>query len=115
MKATSVLKAVTYHRTKGRNLRFLLGLAALTSGLLVQRPAKAGVFTPTGPLLRARRNHTATMLSNGKVLVAGGYDTNTVGSAELYDPVAGTWTPTGASITARVLHTATLLLNGKVL
>ena len=66
----------------------------------------------------ARRNHTATLLLNGKVLVAGGFNRNTasvVGTAELYDPATGTWTPTGSLATARDYHTATLLLNGKVL
>ena len=53
--------------------------------------------------------HTATLLSNGKVLVVGGL------SAELYDPASGIWTTMGALITARWAHTATLLPNGKVL
>ena len=55
--------------------------------------------------------HTATLLPNGKVLVAGGNGT----SAELYDPALGTWTPTGNLNTVRFGHTATLLPNGKVL
>ena len=61
--------------------------------------------------------HTATLLPNGKVLVAGGYDGNSVAlaSAELYDPASGTWTATGSLATARDGHTATLLPNGKVL
>ena len=61
-------------------------------------------------------SHTATLLPNGKVLVAGGYDSSgTLASAELYDPASGTWTATGSLATARVCHTATLLPNGKVL
>ncbi len=45
-------------------------------------------FTPTGSLNTARYEHTATLLPNGKVLVAGGRDSATVASAsvELYDP-----------------------------
>ena len=61
-------------------------------------------------------DHTATLLPNGKVLVAGGYDSDGyLASAELYDPASGTWTATGSLATARYRHTATLLPNGKVL
>ncbi len=47
--------------------------------------------------------HTATLLPNGKVLVAGGYDADpdTIASAELYDPATGTWTATGSLATDR--------------
>src|SRR5439155_511013 len=61
---------------------------------------------------------TATLLLNGKVLIAGGFNRNTgfaLSSAELYDPATGTWTVTGSLATARDYHTATLMLNGKVL
>ena len=62
------------------------------------------------------RCHTATLLPNGKVLVAGGDAVaQPLASAELYDPASGTWTPTGSLNTARSEHTATLLPNGKVL
>ncbi len=66
----------------------------------------------------ARGNHTATLLLNGKVLAAGGYNRNTgsaLFTAELYDPATGTWTQTGAMATVRDNHTTTRLLNGKVL
>ena len=59
----------------------------------------------------ARMRHTATLLKDGTVLVAGGY----VASAELYDPRDGTWTLTLPLSHARQGHTATLLPNGKVL
>lgn len=74
-------------------------------------------WTVTGSLITARNLHTATLLSSGKVLVAGGRDnnSNSLTSAELYDPASGTWTATGSLITARYVHTATLLPNGKVL
>lgn len=71
-----------------------------------------GSWTFTGRLNTARVGHTATLLANGKVLVAGG---GSARSAELYDSVTETWTATGDLSTARVGHTATLLSNGKVL
>ena len=70
---------------------------------------------PTGSLNTARAFHTATLLPNGKVLVAGGVDSDiTFASAELYDPATGAWTRTGSLDQGRYLHTATLLPNGKV-
>jgi hypothetical protein len=57
-----------------------------------------------------RSSHTATLLANGKVLVAGGGAGN-----ELFDPVTGTFAPTGDMITPRNLHTATRLGDGTVL
>jgi hypothetical protein len=74
------------------------------------------VFTATGSMTVARSNHTATLLPNGKVLIAGGStDTIITSSAELYDPNAGTFAATGSMTVGRSTHTATLLLNGRVL
>ena len=79
----------------------------------------AGRGTSTGELNIGRYAHTATLLPNGKVLVAGGMGSDTcftpTSSAELYDPDTATWTPTGSLNTARFDHTATLLQNGLVL
>ena len=76
-----------------------------------------GIWTATGPLHTARGYHTATLLTNGKVLATGGdngsYDT--FSSTELYDPNTGVWSVTGAMSSTRCYHTATLLPNGKVL
>ena len=74
-------------------------------------------WTFTGSLNTARYFHTATLLPNGMVLVAGGIDSNLnhLDSAELYDPASGTWTVTGSLNAVRDLHTATLLANGMVL
>lgn len=70
----------------------------------------------TGNLNKGRDSHTATLLPSGKVLVAGGNDSNgTLNSAELYDPASGTWSVTGNLKTSRAFHTATLLPNGAVL
>jgi hypothetical protein len=60
----------------------------------------------------ARVRHTATLLPNGKVLIAGG---SPQPSAELYDPASGTFSATRDMTAARSLHVATLLNNGKVL
>jgi len=75
-----------------------------------------GTLTPTGNLTTPRTGHHATLLTNGKVLITGGWAGSTTwASTELYDPVTGTFTPTGDMSTARYCHTATLLPNGKVL
>lgn len=76
-----------------------------------------GTFTTTGSLNTPRDFHTATLLQNGKVLIAGGLDTNNtyIGQAELYDPATATFTATGPMVFSRSLHTATLLASGKVL
>jgi hypothetical protein len=60
--------------------------------------------------------YTLTTLTNGKVLIAGGYDgNNSMPNADLFDPASETWTNTGPLNIARSGHTATLLPNGKVL
>ncbi|KFE65315.1 High-affinity leucine-specific transport system, periplasmic binding protein LivK [Hyalangium minutum] len=83
-------------------------------------------FTVTGPpvctvgwasaasMATTRREHTATLLPNGKVLVAGGYNGGHLATAALYDPATGTWSTTGSMIIPRSLHVAVLLNNGKV-
>jgi hypothetical protein len=65
----------------------------------------------------AREDHTATLLSTGLVLVAGG-DQGTsavLGGAELYNPVSDSWTDAGTLVTGREGHTANLLPSGQVL
>jgi len=73
-------------------------------------------FAPTGALSTARTGHTATLLADGRVLIAAG-STGTAQSAtaELYDPATGTFRSTGALLAARSVHTATLLDDGEVL
>ena len=94
-------------------------LLFLGAGLTLVQPCAGAPFQfePTGSLHTARYGHTATLLPNGKVLVAGGGSSNAspLASAELYDPATGHWTTTGSLATARSGHTATLLPNGKVL
>ena len=78
-------------------------------------------WTRSGSLHQGRSGHTATLLQNGKVLVAGGYDgvssvlPSDLDSAELYDPATGTWSVTGSLNRRRSSHTAVLLQDGRVL
>jgi len=81
-----------------------------------------GRFRPTANMSVARAAHTATLLPDGKVLIAGGFSATAnlgqgdpLASAELYDPATSTFTPTGNMTSPRARHTATLLGNGKVL
>jgi N-acetylneuraminic acid mutarotase len=79
----------------------------------------AGTWSATGSMNAARAAQTATLLPNGKVLVAGGCSGRrcgtSVATAEIYDPATGTWAVTGSMTTARTAHVAALLPNGRVL
>ena len=78
-------------------------------------PYRAASWTATESAGRALSG-TATLLRDGRVLVAGGADFWAVlDVAQLYDPDTGTWTAAGAMVTARQGHSATLLLDGTVL
>jgi hypothetical protein len=70
-----------------------------------------------GKMLTARKNHTATVLYSGKVLVTGGATSGgqPLASAELYDPVTGTWTAAGTLSHPRERHQAIRLGSGHVM
>jgi hypothetical protein len=77
-------------------------------------------FSVTGSMQMARYCHTATLLTDGRVLVAGGdsWDngpTEFLSSAELYDPATGTFSATGSMGKPLASQTATLLADGRVL
>ena len=85
-------------------------------GLLAQPcPAASDFFEATGSLATPRDSHTATLLADDKVLVAGGLNpTNgSLAGVELYDPASGSWSVTGSLGTPRDFHRATLLSNGE--
>lgn len=84
-----------------------------------------GRWSTTGSLAVMRQYHTATLLSDGRVLVVGGYHLprgassggpqEFIAAAEIYDPGTGRWTPTGSLALGRMGHSATLLKDGRVL
>ncbi len=74
-----------------------------------------------GPMNAARRSHTATLLPNGMVLIAGGgngvstFTQQPIQSAELFDPATGMFTLVGNMVTPRLGHSANELDDGTVL
>jgi TATA-box binding protein (TBP) (component of TFIID and TFIIIB) len=79
--------------------------------------AANGSVTSTASMSTPRAAHTATLLPNGKVLITGGMERETVSlaKAELYDPATDSFTNTGNMTTTRSGHKAVLLRTGKVL
>ena len=104
-----------------RLTRIPLALVPLFALLLTG--ASSPTTTEVGRVLRAasmhdrRADHTATLLPDGRVLIAGGMVENGVflSSAELFDPAKGTFDATASMQSRRVGHSATLLPNGKIL
>src|SRR5208282_4162645 len=84
--------------------------------------AGSGVFKPEGLMSDVRIGHTATLLNDGTVLIAGGNDGfDVVPTAEIYSPATGQFALTGNLVsgatimtTPRADHTATLLSDGTV-
>lgn len=99
---------------------FRFASTLLATSMLASLPVRAttDTFSPTGSLSVARSNHTATLLSDGRVLVTGGFDYSNLdplSSAEIYNPDSGSWSGAAAMEYTRKYHTATLLPNGQVL
>ena len=106
------VKGVRVMRTMGIRVLFVLaaGVAAVFGS---GESAVSQTFTATGTLTEPRIFHTATLLMDGRVLLAGGSDAGA--TAELFDPATTAFFPAGSMITTRTLHSATLLNNGQVL
>jgi len=96
-------------------LTFALAATAFRSS--PRPPASVGSLAPASPMLEPRSGHSATLLPDGKVLIAGGMRRNQdfYKSAELYEPATGKFTPTGEMQIGRVGLIGVLLRNDKVL
>lgn len=94
--------------------------AVLASGAFrgtIVNATRFGTVTSASPMLEPRSGHTAILLPDGKLLIAGGMHRNQdfYKSAELYNPVTGKFERTGEMSVGRVGHVAVLLRSGKVL
>jgi|SRR5215471_10043754 len=87
------------------SIRFLTSISTallvVVALLIASNPATAqnsGTWIHTGTLNFPRVGHTAILLGNGQVLVAGGEDAQSkpIATAELYNPSTGAWTATGS-------------------
>ena len=96
---------------------FLSGVPGGIAGIPGSIASASSGWVITGSMAAVHRGNTATLLNDGRVLVAGAADSDSSGlpSAELYQPVARIWSPTTNLPLPRVGHTATLLLDGRVL
>jgi len=77
----------------------------------------SGTFSSAEAMILPRTGHTATTLSDGRVLLSGGYGPGftPTATAEIFDPSTGQFSATGSMSVARVRHSATLLNDGTVL
>ncbi|HTY02961.1 MAG TPA: kelch repeat-containing protein, partial [Rhodocyclaceae bacterium] len=123
---SSMSMARAYHTATaygtGANLGDHVLVAGGLSGGIIRPDAEiyttsSNSWTTVASMITARSHHTATLLTNGKVLVVGGKggDGNSTNLAEIYDPAGNTWTATGNLTDARMDHTAVLLDDGRVL
>ena len=81
----------------------------------------AGQFTRSSTMAESRREHSAVLLQDGRVLVVGGKQNKTfavrpqIDKVEIWDPATGKWTPTGSMKRKRVRQSLTVLPDGRVL
>lgn len=90
-------------------------ISATTSG--ISQPS--GTWQSVGPMTVARADHTTTLLNDGRVLIAGGFNMDTdfavLASAEIFNPTTNTFTSISNMTTLRTSYAATLLSDGRVL
>jgi len=98
----------------------MFAVAGFSVSAWAQAPLSTPGFALSGSLHDVRASHTATLLNDGRILVAGGGQGpndlcgfENVPGAELFDPVSGSFSPAGSF--SRQYHTATLLPSGKVM
>jgi len=100
-------------------LSFAVGVAVAGAAFraIVSATPRVGTLMPAAPMLAPRSGQSATLLPDGKVLIAGGMRRNQdfYKSAELFDPVTGSFKLTGEMAERRVGQIAVLLRSGKVL
>ena len=91
-------------------------IGSVSASAAVDVTADTWTAAPQMPTERVA-GHTATLLANGKLLVAGGVKSAGMGTAavDLFDPVAATWTSVAPMNVMRSSHSATLLADGRVL
>jgi len=81
-------------------------------------PAVSPFFFAGNSLLQPRSGHRAARLSDGRVLVTGGIQSDEqliLDQAELYDPLTGAFSATGSLITARTVPEINVLPDGRIL
>ena len=112
-----MIRENSYRFPNGALLAILAFIGLVMMATSAAYGGTSGTWSTTGSLNTPRFEHTATLLSNGQVLVAGGTNSTTgyLSSAELYNPATGKWSMTGSMTAAREGHQAVLLPTGEVL
>jgi len=112
-------KTVVVHKPTIENIPFRPELQDQYQGQLAQSSI-GGAFVTVGNMEIGRHHHLSTILPDGNVLIAGGYnydgtESKVLASAELYCPSSNTFAPQGRMVTRRYFSAATLLANNTVL
>ena len=121
---TGLFRVVGDHGVNTEHIAILLQngkvLIVSTMGRQLLFDPTTEIFSDTGGMSTVRRGATATLLNDGRLLVAGGFTgagefATFFNSAELYDPNTGTFGVSSSMTTPRRGHTATLLPSGQIL